>query len=289
MSEGGIERQAEKKRQDAVLYSRHSSAAYGEEAKILASDNPQSAVNPEDQIHPDLTEAGIEFARTEAEKFFGNLDRQHDELFFVSSNQARALETAAIYRDVAKQKGFDVIAPDHVRGGFAQEIGGGDVRVVRNLSLKSENTLVYSVFYPDKNMAPINWEAASQQDPQIRDKWERAHKIIQEHDFGSWGANMFHHAPAVKQIFPEVNTAEDLYEGQFKNLLRLAEFGLNKAQKSDRPKNLKIIAFGHENYVGYALDKYFQEHDIKNCETISFQQDETGAMTLERRGQRAVL
>src|SRR3989344_1243394 len=274
MTEGNPENQ----RKDSVHYTRHSRAKYGSYARIAESENPQGSIHHEDQVTPDLPEAGVELAKVEAEKFFAELNPGTDELFFVSSGQTRALETAAIYRGVAKAKNFEILAPENVRGNLAREIGGGDIRLVRNLSLKPSNVLIDSIFNPDRTLPAINWDAV---DLETRNRWEKAHKMIQDDDKGSWGANMFHHGAEVKKLFPEVDTAEELYESQFKNLLRLAEFGMKKAGESGREKNLKILAFGHESYMGHALQQYFENHEVKNCETVTFELDEQGAFTLE--------
>ena len=92
--------------------------------------------------------------------------------------------------------------------------------------------------------------------------------LIRENDHGSFGANFFHYSELVQDVFPEIKSAKNLFDRQFHNLLRLAKFGIQKARESGLKKNIKILAFGHENYMSYALDKFFQEHDIKNCETI---------------------
>lgn len=83
MKEGGLEK---RQRDDQVMYTRHSNAGYKTYEKILASDEPLAHLDPEEQVTPDLSEKGIEFAKSEAEKLFNTLDPQADELFFVSSN-----------------------------------------------------------------------------------------------------------------------------------------------------------------------------------------------------------
>lgn len=282
----GIESNEPKKREDTVHFTRHSKASYSSYERIASSENPQAKIAKEDQVIPDITEAGVELAKKEAVKFLESLDPATDELFFVSSSQVRALETAAVYRDVAKAMGFDVLVPDNVRGEIATQIGGGDIRVVHNLALKPSNVLIDSIFNPDRTLPKINWDAVS---PELKTKWEEAHKLIQEDDKGSWGANMFHHGAEIKKLFPEVDTAEELYENQFKNLLRLVEFGMKKAATTGREKHLKILAFGHENYISYALDKYFKEHEIKNCETVTFEPDASGGLSLRRQGAEATI
>ncbi len=59
-------------------------------------------------------------------------------------------------------------------------------------------------------------------------------------------------------------TQEEMYEREFKNLIRLLNFGEKKIkenedeQKSDvSPKTIHILAFGHGDLVQHALSKYF--------------------------------
>lgn len=270
------------KRQDSVHYTRHGRADYKTYAAILGSDNPRRSIDPREQVPEDLNPEARVAAKEAADAFLNQLNPETDDLFFVSSSQVRALETAAIYRDAAREKGFEILKPGVVRDEVAQGIGGEDIRVLQSLSLHSLDALVDSIFNPDRTLPEINWDAI---DAESREKWERAHRLIQEDDKGSWGANMFHHGEKVKEIFPEVDTALELYNGQFKNLVRLIEFAQKKIADSGHPKNVKVLAFGHENYVSHALATYFGEHEIKNCETITFEEDEQGSLVLTRRGE----
>lgn len=270
-----------KERQDSVHFTRHSKAGYKTYAEILKSDDPTAPVDPENQVVPDLTEAGVEMAHEAAEKFFEGLNSKIDQLFFASSNEARALETANIYREVALAKGFTVVKPEHARGKLAEEIGGGDIRVVQALSLNVKNTLLSSVFNPEAHLGEVKLDAL---DVETREKFEQARAIINADDRGSWGENFYEHGEEIQKIFPEVESSRDLYETQFKNLLRLTEFGLKKVEESDPDKQVKILAFGHENYMGYALNTYFNEHEIKNCEMVTIE-PVGGDLTIERRGE----
>ena len=271
------------KKEHSVHFTRHSKAGYKTYVEISKSNNPQQAVNPEEQITPDLLEKGIEMAQKAAEKFFDGLNPETDFLFFGSSNEARALETADIYRQVALERGFNVIRPEHVRGKLAEEIGGGDIRVIENLSLNIDNNLIGMVFNPKSNVGEINWDAV---DEETKKRWVQARAIIDADDKGSWGANSFYHSAEIKKIFPEIESAEDKYNRKFKNLTRLARFGIEKAKESGIKGNVKILAFGHEDYIGYALDKYFSDHEIANCETISIKTGEDNSLTIERRGEK---
>mgnify|MGYP001620184623 CR=1 FL=1 len=272
-------------REGSVFFTRHSKAGYKTYAEILKSDDPTAPVDPERQVVPDLPEAGVELARDSAEEFLDTLDPETDQLFFASSNEARALETAAIYKEVAETKGFEIIKPEHVRGELAEEIGGGDIRVVDALSLNIKNNLLSSVFNPSAHVGEVNLEAL---DPKTLTKWNEARAIIEAGDRDSWGANFYEYGEEIQKIFPELKTSRELYETKFKNLLRLAEFGLKKAEESSLDKNIKILAFGHENYMGYALNKYFGEHEIKNCETLTIKPAGEN-LAINRRGEEASL
>ena len=266
----------------SVHFTRHSKAGYKTYSKILKSDNPQQPVNVEDQVTPDLPEKGVEMARVAAEKFFETLDSSTDNLFFASSSEARALETANIYRQVAQERGFNILKPEHVRSELAEKIGEGDIRVVNGLSIKIANNLIGSVFNPDTHLGEVNFAAV---DPETKEKWDRAREIINSDDKGSWGANFYHHSAAIKEIFPEIADAQDEYDTKFSKLVRLAKFSLDKAKESNVNGNVKVLAFGHESYIGYALNQYFSDNDIKNCETINIEPIE-GQLSIERRGKK---
>lgn len=271
--------------ENSIYFTRHSKAGYESIRAVLRSDNPQQPLKPQEQAVPDLPPDGVELAQREAEKFFNRLNPQSDALFFVSSDQVRALETADIYRQVAHKRGFEVLKPKHTRSKLPNEIGGGEIRELRDLSLKFENVLINTVFQTEAVLQKtnINWDAV---DEETKAKWIRAREIITSDDHGSWGANFFYHSDAIKEIFPLVETAKKLHEREFRHLTRLARFGINKARESGIGKNVKMLAFGHENYLGYALDKYFDDHAIGNCETIDFTIGDDGTISADFKGER---
>ncbi len=246
-----------------VYFIRHSKSGYKTYAGIEQSTNPRASFDPENQVTPDLTEEGIKLAKEKAGEFFDGLDPAQDKIFFVSSNEARALETANIYREVAHARGFEIIKPDKSGGAAAEQIGGGEVRTIENLSLNPKDTLVFNVFIPEKLSRPINWDSV---DEEFKRKWESAREIIKSDDQGSYGANLHRHSEAIKQIFPEIKTTQELHKKQFNNLLRLARWAEKKFKIKEN--RIKVVAFGHENYILQALDEYLQEHGINNCETI---------------------
>jgi hypothetical protein len=256
---------------DEAFFTRHSKSTYKTYEEILSSDDPTKQFDPENQSTPDLPESGIQLANQEAEKFFSNLDKDKDVLFFVSSNEARAIETANIYRQKGKEKGFEAIKPEHSRSGLSDEISGGEIRVIETLSIYPDdktNALIDSVFNPPAKRGNINWDVV---DPDLKRRFDEASKIIEANDKGSFGSNMAAHGEEVKKILPEVHTAEELFKTRFQNIIRLIKFGLKKSGESGLDKNIKILGFGHENYMMYALQKYFEEEGIGNCETIQFE------------------
>lgn len=256
-----------------AFFSRHSKSGYKSYGKTFESDDPQAPFDSEDQVTPDLTEAGVELAQERAREFFEKLDPEADAVFFVSSDEARALETANIFRKEAHNREFQVVKPDKAGTKVAEQIGEGEIRVVKNLSIGKTSRLPNNVFVPDKQIAGINWDKV---DPEMKKRWDRAHALVMADDQGSFGDNLYKHGETVKKVMPEIDTADELYEKQFKKLERLLRWGVEKARKSEHEKKIKIVALGHENYMLTALDKYFDEHSIGNCETVSFRVDDRG-------------
>lgn len=249
----------------SVNFIRHSKSGYKTYGSILGSDNPHAPFNPEEQTTPDLTGAGIELARVEAENFFATINPETTSLFFASSNEARAIETANIYREIAKEKGFEILVPENPRSSLAEELGEGEIRVVHGLSINPTNLVIDNIFQTPSKRNAVNWEMV---DPEVKRKFEEASKIIEADDQGNFGPNFAKHSEVIKEIFPEIETSEELYEKQFRNIIRLIKFGIKKAEESGMDKQLKIVAFGHENYLVYALEKFFEEEGINNCEVL---------------------
>jgi hypothetical protein len=255
------------KGENEAFFTRHTKSNYKNINKVLKSDNPQGRINFGDQIVPDVSPEGVDLGEKKAEEFFSGLDPKTDVLFFVSSNESRALGTADIYRKKAKEMGFEIIKPENTRNPMSEKVGEDEIRVVRNLSINVENILLNCVFNPGDALEKINSESV---DEETRNKFIKAREIIESDNKKSWGENFYYYSQAVAEIFPELKTARDLYERQFNNLVELARFGLKKAADSKTDKNVKILGFGHENYMGLALQDYFQDHNIGNCESISF-------------------
>ena len=262
---------------------RHTKAGYKSYAEVLTSDNPDRPLDLARQIIPDVPEAGVELARKEADKLFSQMNPAENALFFVSSSQSRAVETAKIYKDLAKEKGFTVISPEHHRNPLAERMEETDIRVVNALSLKPDSSLWSSVYNPPAYLSPINWDAI---DPETKKEWEAARKVVLSEDKGNWGANFAHHSDQLKKegLLPQdQNTAKELFETQFPQILRLARFGAQKAQQGFEGKRVEIIAVGHENYLAEAFEEFFGEEGINNCEVVTVDVD-SEATTITRRG-----
>ena len=254
-----VERQTEGMR---AFYFRHSQALYNSYAQKVASDNPRGPVDIENQPMDDLTPEGHKLAHVQAEKFFTHLDHDRDVLFIVSSDQTRTLQTADIYAKAALERGFTVIQHDNTGTDIAKKIGGGYVRSLETMSLNYGDALQDLIFNSESHMPKnINWAAAGDE---YKAQWEMARQIILKDDRGSWGANFFAHADALKKILHGIHTPQELYDRQYKNLLRLADFGKKKVGN----QRINVLAFGHENMMGIPLAEDTGDHALPNCEGV---------------------
>jgi len=212
------------------------------------------------------------------------MDSEKDALFFVSSKEMRAFETAKIYKEIAAQRDFEIILSHkkknkEMKSGMAKKMADENIRAIDSLSLKIPNQLVGNIFNPEAYLGEINWEAV---DDETKEKWEKARKIIDAGDQGSWGANFYKHSEAIQKIFPEIKSSRDEYETSFGKLLKLTKFAQDKINEAGYNKNVKVMAFGHENYMGTALNEYLGDHNLGNCETVSIDIDDDGNEVLEK-------
>ncbi|MFA6100163.1 MAG: hypothetical protein WC750_04825 [Patescibacteria group bacterium] len=254
-------------------YVRHSKAGYKTYGKIITSENPTAPFDANSQVMPDLTPEGKDLAIQEAEKYFDKLDPAKDDLFFVSSNEARALETADVYRKVAHARSFEVIKPEKTRSDYSDELSQGEIRVLKTLSIDSKNLVMDFIFNPKAGRKAINWKAV---DEETRNKFDQAAAIVEADDRGTFGANYLKYSEQVKQLLPEVISAYDLYQKSFRGMLRLLRWAEKKATQADlHGKNIKILAFGHENALVYPLKEFFGEEGLNNCEVVEFEIDDT--------------
>ncbi len=258
--------------QARVFFIRHSRATYKNAAETLASDNPEAPFDPESQVR-DLPPEGIEMAEKEAQKFFSQFEAGKDIFFIVSSTQMRALETAKIYADTARAMGMEVVEHEKTGTEIAKKVGGGSVRSIDTLSMTEgkyltvQNQVFGTIFNPPSQRPAVNW---AEVDPETRDLVEKAHAIVLADDKGSWGANFYAHAEAVKKIIPALETPEELHKTQFQNIQRLARLARTKTPEG---KRLSVIGFGHENYMGKALEEDTGKHGIGNVEAVEIGED----------------
>lgn len=249
---------------------RHGNANYKEYEKINDGENPQGSFDPKKQDELDLTEAGRELSQNKATEFFSELDPLKTKLFFVSSNEARAIETASIFKKIAEKKGFNIIKPENTRSDFVDKYTDGNIRVIDSLSINPQNILMaVSIFNSGKQDTSIFFDKL---DEQTKENWTKVRNIIDQEDKGSWAKNYKEYGEMVKGFLPDqVKTTQDLYENNFKNIKKLIQWSAKKIEESN--ENIKVIGFGHEDYMLEFLNQEFKEEGIKNCEMINFSVD----------------
>jgi hypothetical protein len=250
----------EQYKESDIFFTRHAESAYKTYARILKSENPLCEIDYSEQIEGDLTEEGKQNAEMKAKELLSSMDPEKDMLFFVSSKENRAIETASIYRDIAIQYGFEII--DH---GNKSKENNQNIRELTTLSLKNIRPFVISIFTPDQYQTEINWHAI---DSETREKWIQARNTVEKKDYGNWGENFYRYADEIKDIFPEIKTSLELFKTQFSQIQRLASFARNKINETHSDKMIKILAFGHEDYMSIALEKDFFKSNLEYCETI---------------------
>lgn len=258
------------KRMNEFHFFRHGNANYKEYEKIREGKNPQESFNPQNQDELDLTEAGRELSQNKANIFFNELDPHKTKLFFVSSNEARAIETASIFKKIAEEKGFNILTPENTRSDFVDKYTDGNIRVIDSLSINPQNILMaVSIFNTGKQDTTSFFDKL---DEQTKEKWIKVRNIIDQNDKGSWAKNYKEYGEMVKGFLPDqVKTTQDLYENNFKNIKRLIQWSAKKIEQSH--ENIKVIGFGHEDYMLEFLNQEFEEEGIKNCEMINFSVD----------------
>ncbi len=275
--------------QHSAHYIRHSASNY--KTIIKQKEAGMKGFDPKDQVFPDLSEPGIELAKKEAEEFFQGLDSEKDVLFFASSNEARALATADIYRQEAKKRNFEIMKPGKTNLALSDKETDGYVRMSSMLSLNPRSYLEHSIFV--SSLPEVVQKSIAEKLPEeLRERWLAAREIINnapdEIKKGGFGTVYHTYADQIKKLFPDVRNAEQM-EKRFQHIVELAQWGMEKAKESGLEKNLKILGFGHENYASPVLEKYFGDHSMKNCEALNIKTATDGKMELERRGEKSEL
>lgn len=256
-----------------ILFTRHGPSPYAHYKWIFSSKNPSASFDPKEQISAtaetqgDLTPEWITLAQEKAEELFSGLNPEQDVLSFMSSNEARAISTAEIYTLEAKKRGFTILRPQNSHT-VTKGLGNPDIRIMKDLWLNFDSPLLHSVFNPtgSKVVDSINFDAL---DPWLKLKYEQARRIILDDDRWSFWENFFLHGAKVKEIFPEIETAQEMHEHKFLKLVKMAQKFTGKLSSSVPWKRMRILAFGHENYVSHALHEATGKNSIGNCETVS--------------------
>jgi len=280
--EAKVEAQAEaEKKHLSVDVFRHSGPPFYQLNKwLITTRTPEVAPDAYEQwFYSDLPSEGLELARKKAEEYFEKLNPETDALFFVSSDLVRAAETARIFLDVARERGFEIIKPrgDESREykNHAEEIGEGWIRKIDCLTLDHlENMLREWVFdQRDVLIEGVNYpEAVSQE---TKEMWVRARKIMEEGGIeDTWGKNYAKFAEKFEEegIFKDVLSAEQVYKSKFFNMARLVKFSGRKMKEQNPKKNVRVLGFSHENSFLYFLNENFGGH-MKYCENINFEPD----------------
>ncbi|MES2225730.1 MAG: hypothetical protein V4480_02885 [Patescibacteria group bacterium] len=269
-----------------AFFTRHGAALYLENGRILRSDSPEATPNFKGLLRPDLDPQKIEAVHKAAEKLLGSLNPDTDELFIVSSDIPRAIETADIYRQIAHTLGFTVIRHEdrQVRDDFARDSAESEIRTLPSLGLRVENLLNLALFSPETTEEDINWSGVSSE---AREKWRKARALIDQDSRANWGENFVAHADEIGKLYPDIARAKAAYVQGFQNLLRLAKFAKRKSETLAPGRKIKVLAFGHENYIRPFLSENFGDAGFDNVETIKVEVGEP--VTIERRGVRKSL
>jgi phosphohistidine phosphatase SixA len=264
---------------------RHQEAGYKANRRVLESDDPQGPVRPDDQdFITDLTEKGRFEARNQAEQFFARFDPSRDAFFFVSSDFVRAAETAKIYLDVAEEKKFEIIAPERTGDKTVAAVGEGKIKHLQNLSLKIDDALVDQLFNHKADYLKLAQDRGVALDDDLIARWEKAREIIEDDNKGTWSENWRYHSEQIKKIMPEIMTAREMFEKQFKNMTRLMEFGRKKIESAEHPKKIRVLAFTHENLFTHWLSERWGEPGLNLGESVSFYHDPENNLRADLRG-----
>lgn len=280
------ENSAEREKGITFTVFRHSGPPYYRlDRSIVTSRNPEAKPLANDQsFYSDLPPQARELALRKAQEFFDRrdpktnkpiMDPKKDAAFFVSSDLNRSVETALIFLEEAHRRGFEIIEPRKEQGertayrDMADHVSEGAIRKIECLTLNHlENKLREEIFQPTDFLKEVVKypENVSQE---TLEKWGQARAIIERDNRGSWGANYAAHSQEIEKIFPNVKSAESVYNTKFKQMLKLVRFGEKKRQESGFPKNVRVLGFSHENSFIYFLQQNFGE-TMGYCEDIAF-------------------
>jgi hypothetical protein len=264
---------------------RHQDAEYKLNKKVLDSENPKNPIRAGDQnFVNDLTEKGEGKARLQAEQFFSQFDPKKDAFFFVSGDFVRTAETAKIYLEVAEKMGFEIIRPQKAGDKTVEKVGDGKIKHLQNLSLDIKNALIDQLFNHENDYLKLAQERGVSFDENLTKRWIEARNIIEKDNKGSWSENWRYHSDEIKKIMPEITTAREMFDKQFKKLLRLIELGKKKIEASGHPKKIRVLAFTHENIFTHWLSEHWNEPGLSLGESVSFYYDSENNLMANVRG-----
>lgn len=264
---------------------RHQEAKYQLNKRVLDSEKPQDPVSADDQeFDSDLTEKGKREAKEEAILFFQQFDPVQDAFFFVSSNFVRSIETGKIYLETAEEKGFEIIFPENPSDQTVARVGEGKIRHIDALSLKIDDAVLDQLFDPKNDHLKLAAERGVHFDPDIVNRWNAIRKQIEADNKGTWSENWRHHSQAAKEMLPEIQTAKEMFDTQFKNLLKLMEFGRKKIEASKQEKKIRVLAFTHENLFTHWLAEEWNESGLRPGESVAFYFDTDNNLQANVRG-----
>lgn len=264
---------------------RHQEAKYQLNKRVLDSEKPQDPVSADDQeFDSDLTEKGKREAKEEAILFFQQFDPVQDAFFFVSSNFVRSIETGKIYLETAEEKGFEIIFPENPSDQTVARVGEGKIRHIDALSLKIDDAVLDQLFDPKSDYLKLAAERGVHFNPDLVNRWNAIRKQIEADNKGTWSENWRHHSQAAKEMLPEIQTAKEIFDTQFKNLLNLMEFGRKKIEASKQEKKIRVLAFTHENLFTHWLAEEWNESGLRLGESVAFYFDTDNNLQAKVRG-----
>ncbi|MBU1976024.1 MAG: hypothetical protein KKG59_06495 [Nanoarchaeota archaeon] len=269
-------------------YVRHTKAHYKYINAVTASDNPCGPIDFSKQNIDDAPESGIELAQNKSQAFFHELKPEGKLIFFGSSNEARAYQTAQIFLAEAIKQKFEIGDPKEGMLSRFRQYTSPQIRKIHSLSIKSKNNLLDCIYNPPAHFdeSIVNWDAVIKNPKfgqKFKDTWETARKdIVLADDKGSWGGNFGAHSEGVKKYFEsqmpqvarEIKSRVDSFETDFKNTLRLVRFCAKKLAKKhpNFDKKVVLLGFSHEQAVMYFLYKYFPDKvGLPNCDAIKLE------------------
>jgi len=221
-------------------FARHDDATYSQNEMIPRSSEPLQSFEKSAQVSADLSTAGRKHAYRMANEFFDNFNPQTNEIAITSSALTRSRETAAIYLEVAKDRGFDikVIAREdkhgHInlldlpeyeekisskrkvpRGQIPEELfkkqGGTEIRTLGPLSLDNiKQMFIEFLFNNDNYMAKVQTKYKNKIPPEYRDLWQQARAIIEKDNKGNWGTNFLTYSEQLQELFDKYRQEHNL-------------------------------------------------------------------------------